>query len=207
MKHFFLFAVALLFTLSANAQGIKFRRLLEADGLSVMTTKLEVFPWGEKKIEYALQYVVAPVEDMHQGYYLNVYLDVDNQSQYIPKRGKLLIRTAKENVISLTDVGTEEYREYNPEYNLPQNVSRSTSFYDEFYKRVRYTIQGKYPISKEELQMLMDEGVIKIRIETTGGSVECSYKVDPNRQNKTAEVITKLHNTLISNIDPYYGLE
>ena len=68
MKRFIFAILFVVFTLSLNAQSIKYRRLLDPGGLSVMTTNLEVFPWGEKKIEYALQYEVAPIEEMHQGY-------------------------------------------------------------------------------------------------------------------------------------------
>lgn len=206
MKHITFLFIAVLFALSSNAQDIKYRRLLDPDGLSVMTTKLKVFPWGEKAIEYALQYEVAPVEGMHQGYYLNVYFETDLQSQYIPEGGRLLIRTTDESIISLTDCGSDGFLEYDSTNNLNYTVKRSSSFYDNFYRRIRYTAQGKYPISEEELQMLMEKGVIKIRIETTGDMFECSYKVDPKKQNKTAEVITSLYKTLLPNIDPYYGL-
>ena len=68
MKHI-LFIVAFIFlSLSLNAQSIKYRRLLEPDGLSVMTTSLEVAKSGERKIEYALQYEVASMEGMQQRY-------------------------------------------------------------------------------------------------------------------------------------------
>lgn len=192
--------------MSLNAQGIKYRRLLDPEGLSIMTTNLAVFPWGEKRIEYALQYEVAPIEDMHQGYYLNIYLNTNNKSQYIPEGGKLLIRTTKDNVISLTDCGSPFFVEYDSEYDHTSSERRSYSFYDSALKTTRYSIHGKYPITEDDLKMLMEEGVIKIRIETTGDMVECSYKVNSDKTNKTAEVITKLYNLLQSQIDPYYGL-
>ena len=192
--------------MSLNAQGIKYRRLLNPEGLSIMTTNLAVFPWGEKRIEYALQYEVAPIEDMHQGYYLNIYLNTNNKSQYIPEGGKLLIRTTKDNVISLTDCGSPFFVEYDSEYDHTNSERRIYSFYDSALKTTRYSIHGKYPITEDDLKMLMEEGVIKIRIETTGDMVECSYKVNSDKTNKTAEVITKLYNLLQSQIDPYYGL-
>lgn len=206
MKYICFIVTSLLFAMSLNAQGIKYRRLLDPEGLSIMTTNLAVFPWGEKRIEYALQYEVAPIEDMHQGYYLNIYLNTNNKSQYIPEGGKLLIRTTKDNVISLTDCGSPFFVEYDSEYDYTNSERRSYSFYDSALKTTRYSIHGKYPITEDDLKMLMEEGVIKIRIETTGDMVECSYKVNSDKTNKTAEVITKLYNLLQSQIDPYYGL-
>lgn len=200
-----LFIVAFIsFTMSLNAQSIKYRRLLDPEGLSVMTTSLDVFSWGERKIEYALQYEVAPIEGMHQGYYLNVYFTENSKNDYVPAGGKLLIRTTKNNVISLTDCGGKCFREYNTEYNLYSDAYRSTSFYDKNSGQVRYTVHGKYPISKEDLAILMNEGVVKIRVETTGEAFECNYKEDT--KNKTAEVITRLYNTLVKETDLYYGL-
>ncbi len=202
-----LFIVAFIsFSMSLNAQSIKYRRLLNPDGLSVMTTSLEVFPWGERKIEYALQYEVAPIEGMHQGYYLNVYFTENSSDDYVPAGGKLLIRTTNNNVISLTDCGSKYFREYDPELNLNNDVSRSTRFYDNTFDRFRYTVHGKYPISEEDLMLLMKEGVIKIRIETTGEALECTYKEDAKRKNKTADVITRLYDTLVRETDLYYGL-
>lgn len=206
MKRLWLIVAFIFITLSLNAQSIKYRRLLDPDGLSVMTTSLEVFPWGERKIEYALQYEVAPIEGMHQGYYLNVYFTENSSNDYVPAGGRLLIRTTNNNVISLTDCGDKYFREYNPELNIHKVAERSTSFYDKTFNTVRYTVHGKYPISEEDLALLMKEGAIKIRIETTGEALECSYKEDAKKKNKTADVITKLYNTLVKETDLYYGI-
>ena len=40
---------------------------------------------------------------------------------------------------------------------------------------VIYRVFGKYPLSEEDLDAIVNEGVIKIRFETTGGTVENSY--------------------------------
>lgn len=204
MKHI-LFIVAFIFlSLSLNAQSIKYRRLLEPDGLSVMTTSLEVAKSGERKIEYALQYEVASMEGMQQRYYLNVYFTEDSEDVYIPAGGKLLIRTANNNVISLKDCGDKYFREYSPEYNIENDVYRSNSFLDNTLTRLLYTTHGKYLISEEDLMLLIKEGVIKIRIETTGEAFECTYN-DSNK-NETADVLTRLYNTLVRETDLYYGL-
>ena len=205
MKRFVLAILLLSFAFSLNAQSIKYRRLLDPEGLSVMTTNLEVFPWGEKKIEYALQYEIAPIEEMHQGYYLNVYFSSHDKDLFVPAQGKLLIRTTKNNIISLTDSGESSFREFNPEFNLESTSYRSTSYFDDVLKRVMYTVHAKYPISEEDLKLLKDEGVIKIRIETTGAAVECNYK-DDGKKNKTADVITRLYNRLVKEIDIYNEL-
>lgn len=201
MKRFVLILIALLLAYNTNAQTIKYRRLLDPEGLSVMTTSLDVFPWGKKKIEYALQYEVAPVEDMHQGYYLNIYVNTDNEYLYIPQKGKVLIRTTKENIISLTDSGEKEFIEYSSDLMTKESVERSIRYYDKKKEERRYLLQGRYPISDEDLARLKEEGVIKIRIETNGDPIECSYNTD-----QTAEVINQLYNVLNTNIDPYYGL-
>lgn len=206
MKRFIFAILFVVFTISLNAQSIKYRRLLDPDGLSVMTTNLEVFPWGEKKIEYALQYEVAPIEEMHQGYYLNIYFTSRDENVYVPAGGKLLIRTTNNNVISLTDCGGNSFREFNPELNLESTAYRSNSYYDNTLKRIMYTVHAKYPISEEDLTLLREEGVIKIRMETTGDAVECNYKDDGKKKNKTAEVISRLYDTLVKETDIYYGL-
>ena len=191
---------------SLNAQNIKYRRLLDPDGLSVMTTSLEVFPWGEKKIEYALQYEVAPIEGMHQGYYLNIYFTSWDEKVYVPAGGKLLIRTTNNSVISLADCGGNSFCEYDPELDLKSTEYRSKSYYDSSLQRIMYTVHAKYPIAEEDLALLREEGVIKIRIETTGDAVECNYKDDGKKKNKTAVVISRLYDTLVKETDIYYGL-
>lgn len=193
------------FTISLNAQSIKYRRLLDPDGLSIMTTNLEVFPWGEKKIEYALQYEVAPVEGMHQGFYLNVYFTSRDKSDYVPAGGKLLIRTTSGKIIALIDCGGQSFREFSSEYNSEESEPRSASYFDKALNELMYRVHAKYPISDEDLALLREEGVIKIRIETTGDAVELSYKEDA-KKNKTADVISRLYDVLVKEIDIYHGL-
>lgn len=206
MKRIVLIIAVFLLALSVNAQSIKYRRLLEPKGLSVMTTSLEVYPWGQQKIEYALQYETAPDDSKHQGYYLIIYFTSDVPSYYIPEGGLVLIRTSRGTDISLKDCGGQYFREYSTETNVYEDIGRSTAFVDMALNKTRYHAQGKYPISEDDLNALKDEGVIKIRIQTTGMlPVECNYKISSIMQNKTAQVITSLYRTLISNLDIYYG--
>lgn len=171
-----------------------------------MTTTLSVSPSGERKIAYALQYEVAPVEETHQGYYLNVYFTSRDELDYVPEGGRLLIRTTKDNVISLTDCGEESFREFDSELNLKNTSYRSTRYYDDKSNSYLYNVHAKYPISEEDLTQLREEGAIKIRIETIRDFFECNYKDDPKKKNKTAEVISQLYNVIVKELDIYSGL-
>lgn len=203
MKRFILAFFLCAVSVSINAQSIKFRHILEPDGLSVMTTKMSVSSWGEKTLDYALQFEQSPKDNQNWGYTLHIYFTVVNPDEYVPKGGKLLIRTTKDEVLNLQDCGTDYFIEYNSESNFEDIQKRTSSYLDENIRQ-RFIAHGKYIITEEELQTLMSDGVIKIRIETTKDPIQCEYK--PGKTNKTAEALQKLYNALITNIDLYYGL-
>lgn len=206
MKKLTLILVILIYSISISAQDIKFRRLLDDGGISIMTTTLRVFPWGGRAIEYALQYEAAPVEGMYQGYYLHVYFNSDINTLQIPQGGKILLKTTQGNIISLVDCGEKEFKEYDTYYNSTNYSYRKKSYYDDTMRTHRYKIHGKYIISEEELTQIINEGVIKIRIETNGDNIEYNYKNNDIQKNKTAKVINNLYCKLLSQINPYYGL-
>lgn len=203
MKRFIIASLLCVVSVSINAQTIKFRHILEPDGLSVMTTKMSVYSWGEKTLDYALQFEQSAENNQNWGYTLHIYFFVDTQDKYVPKGGKLLIRTTKDEVLNLQDCGTDHFIEYDSELNGIRTEGRTSSDLD-LNLNVRYIAHGKYIISEEDLQTLMTDGVIKIRIETTKDPIQCEYK--PGKKNKTAEALQQLYNVLIPNIDLYYGL-
>ena len=203
MKRFIIAYLLCVVSVSINAQTIKFRHILEPDGLSVMTTKKSVSTWGVKTLDYALQFEQSSEDNQNWGYTLHIYFIADTQDQYVPKGGKLLIRTTKDEVLNLQDCGTDHFIEYGLRVNTFDRQERTSFYFDEYAKQ-RFIAHGKYIITEEELQTLMSDGVIKIRIETTQDPIQCEYK--PGKTNKTAEARQKLYNVLIPNIDLYYGL-
>lgn len=208
MKRIGLVITTIVISLCANAQiTIKYRKLLEPEGLSIMTTNQAVSIGGGKTIEYALQYEVVPNGSMHQGYCLNVYFTTNDPSVYIPEGGRFIIRTTQDNVISLTDCGDNYFTEYYPSSGNPYTMDRSDAFWDKSQHKKMYLIHGKFPISAKDLSILASEGIAKLRIETTGEPVECNYKVKSNKPNKSAEAIKLLCYVLSTQIDPYYGLQ
>lgn len=204
MKRLIIACLFFAVSFSINAQDIEFRYILEPDGLSVMTTTQDVFSFSAKPLEYALQFEESSVEVQNLGYTLHIYFAVDDRKLYVPKGGKLLIKTTKDEVLNLEDCGTDYFIGYNSESGNYKIMERQYRYYDTSFKRNRYKVHGKYVISEDELRTLMTDGVAKIRIETTGEPIQCEYK--PSKTNKTASVIQKLYNVLIRNIDLYYGL-
>lgn len=206
MRRFILipFFCSIITAMSINAQPLliiqKYRHIIEPDGLSVMTYSLPVSSRGQKTLNFALQFEHSSIEGQNWGYTLHIYYSVEGKNDdYIPQGGRLLIRTGEDKVLSFKDCGTPYFIEYFPESSAGPKIEIRFKEYQEHYR-----VHGKYVISEDDLKLLMDEGVKKIRIETTKDPIEGEYKAGKN--NKMADVLRRLYKVLESNIDIYHDL-
>lgn len=197
----------------AQSTFIDYRKVLnEGQAIEVKTVGATIKEKGQLQLTVALMYETNIKEDRQQsGYSLVVNTLISHQDWQFPLNGKLLIRTTKGEVFTLTQVLNEGFRFYNPANGFRDYRGKNDTKYDGY--RYQYDIIGKYPIDEEALRTIIVDGIIKIRLETTGQSVECTYpetEMVYNRKTHKREpknlfsyVMIPYYNTLIANIDPY----
>ena len=215
MKKLFLFFVYMLSicTLYAQTANLKYLKLHEGGGRSLMTDEMQIAEKGQLTLNVALMYE-SKINDLGKtpGYSLILSFLSERQDWYVPFEGKLLLKTSSGKVISLSQNAEDGMSGYSPETGYFDNMYRRSSYFTSVSGTTYYTKFGKYPISLDELNTIFDEGIIKIRIETTGSYVECVYpvsekvKVGNNRseRNLFAATISALYVELTKNIDPHF---
>ena len=217
MKRFLLFALSLALTISAYAQSphIEFRKVLNnGDGLCIKTKAASIKEKGQQEIGVSLMYETAMKENPEMsGYSLFITFLSYRDDWVVPLDGKLLIRTSSGKVITLQQTVPNGITYYDPETGYENNsyIRSAYDHYDQYRNSNVYRKFGKYPINDEDLKSIIDEGIIKIRMETTGSSIECEYpaeeEVRVNRKKENHNIVSftllPYYNALIENIDPY----
>lgn len=217
MKRLFLVSISIALTISAVAQSqfIEFRKVLNnGDGLSVKTKAALIKERGQQEIGISLMYETAMKEKPEMsGYSLFITFLSYRDDWVVPLDGKLLIRTSSGKVISLQQTIADGITYYDPNTGYENNSYLRSAYdhYDQYRSSKVYRKFGKYPIDEEDLKSIIDDGIIKIRLETTGSSFECEYPVEEeikvNRKKENHNIVSftllPYYNALIEHIDPY----
>lgn len=214
MKKIIILISLIFLAINLPAQKIYYRTITE-DGMRMRTDFRSLLSKGQKQLDMALQYEEYSNEDSDHpsGYYLLIrYFDTDRDFN-VPRGGKLLIKTTTGYVIE-----SEQLLELNGAMNEtnPKNGWKETYLHHSYshhneYIGSLYQTTSKYYLTEEQIKALIDEGIVKIRIQTTGDSIECVYqaqefiKVGRERSevNKAANLLQSLYTVLLNNIDPY----
>lgn len=214
MKKIIILISLLFLAINLPAQKIYYRTITE-EGLRMRTDFRSLQSKGQKQLDLALQYEDYSNEDNdhRSGYYLIIrFLDTD-ESLNVPQGGKVLIKTTTGTVIEseqLIDL-RGSLKEIDPRNGLRETcLHHCYSHHNEYVGQV-YQTTSKYYLTEEQIKALVDEGIVKIRIQTTGESLECVYptsefiKVGRERSevNKAANLLQSLYTVLLNNIDPY----
>lgn len=206
MKRFFIIISLLFASCGVFAQQIEFRYVLFPEGLSVMTSKQSVISMGKPVVWYALQYIKSPDGSQEQ-YYLHFYYLSESTRYVVPDGGKLMIRTTEGKVLSYSDVGISNLREYCSDWDHSVRMERTRWF--EGKVNLIMTVKGNmvhsaFAISEEDLRTLAKEGIIKLRLETDVDPVELAQ--DIKKAKETAGVLEKQYQILQNQIDPYKNI-
>ena len=206
MKKLLLIICLLSVFYGAFAQQIEFRRILFPEGLSVMTSEKSVIAMGKPVVWYALQYIKSPDGSQEQ-YYLHVFYLSESSRYVVPDGGKLLIRTTAGKVLSFNDIGIRNLRAYDPESDINTDMRRERLYEGNvnlILKVKGNRIHSAFAISKEDLQTLTKEGIMKLRLETDVEPLE--FTLENKKAKETANVLEKQYQSLQNQIDPYNNL-
>lgn len=216
MKKYLLVVLYTAFSLNCLAQNklIEYRKILDnGENLSIKTVPVEIVVSKEPILDISLMYETKMKENPSMsGYSLFLFYYSRKDGNIIPLNGKLLIRTTSGKVISLsqsTDNGITLFNgddSFETSVYIPSEWMGDGWIFPNYYRKF-----GKYPISESDLNAIINEGIIKIRIETTAGSIEGEYnktkKIMVNGKKESRNIVSaKLlpyYNALIENLDPY----
>ena len=103
------------------------------------------------------------------GYSLVLLVGIGRHEYTIPKGARLLLKTVSEEIITLTEIAEDEIA-------FPSMTSESPLVLKNRYDGLAKTYWGKYHLSEEQLNKILEGGIIKIRLETSGTYHEWSFK-------------------------------
>ena len=217
MKRLIIITAIMAFTTSAFAQSqyIEYRKILDnGEKISIKTKAANIKEKGQHEIGISIMYETAMKENpAMSGHSLFITFLTDREDWQVPFGGKLLIRTSSGQVISLKQTTQDGITLYDSEtgYENKTYLRSAYDHFDRFKNRNIYLIFGKYPIGNAELRSIIEEGVIKIRLETTGDNIECEYPVteyirvnakEVTNNNIVSYTLSPYYKSLIENIDP-----
>lgn len=213
MKRAFIFTIFIIWCYCSFAQStiIEYRKILnDGKDLAIKTISKDLYEKGQASLVLSLMYESSIQEDVEKsGYSLIMGFYSPNQSRIIPLNGKLLLKTSTDKVITLKQVSNDWIDTFDPSNGLSNYFSRS-----HYWPENRYRVVGKYPIRAEELKTLISEGIIKIRFETNGPSIDFDYpseeiienekkKKEPN--NLIGYNLSILYSAINNHLSPYVG--
>lgn len=153
-----LLSIALATPLFAQKIGIR----EENEELLHIATNYEL-PKGD--IAIALEYLHNKLNN-EDSYYLHLYLVSYELPFSFDKGAKALIRTSKGSIIELEQLTNC--------YDIKREHQLSSARYSTYY----YYVFPKYGISRDDMELIINEGIAKIRFETTIGMRDYTYDSD-----------------------------
>lgn len=180
MRKIALFFVLLIINWPVFSQQIKYVKLTD-DCWEFMTTDESFHPKGERYFSVAYQvynYINESNPDNKIRYFLILSFrtyDYDRDIE-IPSGGRLLIKTGTEDVISSTNDANRSIRVYSQTSGYSEIISCHEYVAKEYGSF--YIIRGKYELTFEDITKMVTNGVIKIRVETTGESIDINLPLE-----------------------------
>lgn len=122
-------------------------------------------------LDLQLMFETSMYEDTTQSGYSLVILVGTGRDQFtIPEGGRLLLKTTAGETISLREIAKDQMALPSEIFEEPiKMMPRHASYLG----KVSY---GKYPITDEQLKNIIDDGVVKMRVETSGAYHEWNFK-------------------------------
>lgn len=164
MKKYFLLIIASILSSLPSLSQIKYIKLTE-DSWRVMTVEEAFHP--KKQTPFSLSFLSdydMPLDTVHM--FLIISYVTYNKQEVIPFNGKLLFKTGDGEIITLKNCCSlsgyiESYSGTSGEHEILSNHKTVPGTY-----RDSYINRGLYELSMDEIEKIVLEGIIKIRIET-----------------------------------------
>ena len=186
MKKILTILAVLLIAAVSHAQKIHYR-VIQGDDIIMRTDYFVLKETNQKLLEMALMYERR--EGMEKYSLLIGFVEKDKRIT-VPFGSKLKMKTSQGYVIDAIQEAEDIIKEYSPE------TGRSTIPTSRHgYVSVGYLIISKYAISHEDLLKLANEGLSKIRIQTSHDNIDCEYSNN--------DWFKEWYAVLYENIDPY----
>ena len=198
-----IFAIVSIFILTNGyTQTIGFRKILGND-LYMQTDYFQMNASNQLPLDMSLYYQCV---DNIEEYALIIRFIVNDERLNVPDGARLKMKTAKGTVIDAVQRMGESMTVFFSESGTRTSISHHCYEY-----RKGYVVTSKYVLSRQDLQTLAEEGLVKVRIQTNAENIDCDYpetefiKVSRNRQeiNRGKINFYEWFTLLNNNIDPY----
>lgn len=164
--------IASLLVFPVYAQNVNYIKLSQ-DYWEFMTQEDEFHPKGQTNFGVSWQ-AYNDLSDSNPDTKFHFFLILSyrsyKESENIPYGGKLLLKTTKDEIISASNVADYKIITYDPRDGLQMGLF--THEYADVGYVSSYINRGKYEISLEDIVKIANDGVVKIRIETTIESID-----------------------------------
>lgn len=202
MKRMALYIALLICFAPAHAQKIEFRKII-GDDLMMRTEFVPLYSKNQKPVEIAMSYYCIKGEEE---FALLLRFLVEDRRIDVPYGAKTKLKTTQGTIIDTVQELDNSITEFNPRSGISTQLLHQRYIYGEG----NYIIV-KYVLTMDDLQVLAEEGLVKIRMQTTQDLLEWEYpekeflKVSKERQevNRPKIYLNQLYTTLNDNIDPY----
>lgn len=177
MKRVLLVVELILFCVPMFSQGIKYIKLTE-ERWEFMTEE-EVYRQKNERTFSMMFQVYNDIEEIIPENKLRYYMILtfsNNGSPQIPERGKLLIKTGKDEVISSVNEEGEQILSYDSATGYSSFLLCKDYVSNKYFSY--YRIRGKYELMREDLDKILTDGVVKMRVETSGESIDVEFPLE-----------------------------
>ncbi len=178
MRRFFFIASLLLLSSPIFAQKVRYIKLTD-QRWEFMTTDESYRPKGENYFDVAFQVyndINEPNRDFAVRFFMILTFSILDKSTEIPEGGKLLIKTGNNEVISSANETSGSILAYSPATGYREDISCHEYVPGRLVSS--YKIRGKYELQADDIVKMAENGVIKLRIETNGESIDVNLPLE-----------------------------
>lgn len=178
MRRIVLIIALFLLSTPVFSQKIRYIKLTD-ERWEFMTTDESYRPKGQKGFEVAFQVyndINEPNPDNKLRFFLILTFNTYDKDSQIPSGGKLLIKTGKDEVISSINEVDGSILAYSPTTGWRDDISCHQWISGSYGSS--YDIRGKYELTPEDITKIVTDGVIKIRVETNGESIDINLPLE-----------------------------
>lgn len=179
MRKIVLFLLLLILSMPVfSQQQVNYIKLTD-DRWEFMTKEESFYPKNQKDFRVSFQVyndINEPNLENRLRFFLILTFDSYDKNTEIPSGGKILLKTGKEEVIASTNEVNGSILAFNPATGDPDHISCHEYVPGRYFSS--YKIRGKYELFMEDIIKMMNDGVIKIRVETNGESIDINLPLE-----------------------------
>lgn len=177
MKRVLLVVALIMFGAPMFSQGVKYIKL--TDERWEFMTEEEVYRQKNETTFSMMFQVYNDIEEIIPENKLRYYLILtfsNNGNPKILERGKLLIKTGKDEIVSSVNEAGKEIWAYDSATGYSSPLPCKDYVSNKYFSY--YKIRGKYELMLEDLAKILADGVVKMRVETSGESIDVEFPLE-----------------------------